>query len=433
MTATATERAVVEAVARRRRELVDLAARLVAFDTTAGAGTGQEAALQAHLAERLRAAGAEVDLWVPGDGVVAGSRQVPAGFTFGGRPQLAARLRGRGGEGGRSLLFNGHVDVVPAGDPAAWTTPPFDPVVRDGRLHGRGACDMKGGVAAMVVAAEVLAEHAALAGDLVVCTVTDEEETGAGAIAAVARGVRADAGLIPEPTGFDAWVACRGDVIAEITVRGRLGHAGIEHPPGDAVNAIEKARVVMSALRRLHDARRARPDHRHPHLSPGHVIPTRIRGGDWPVNAPDACTVTYHVAYLPAHADADGWGTAVEAEVEAAVRDAAAADPWLAAHPPEVRRLLDIPAAEVAGDEPIIDVALAAAADLGRPGRRAGLDSWHDGATFTRFGATPTIAVGPPSIDRAHTVDESVPVDDLVACAQLYALAALRFLGTVGG
>ncbi|HEU4655968.1 MAG TPA: ArgE/DapE family deacylase [Capillimicrobium sp.] len=427
---TRAERTVVDAIERRRDDLVALAAELIAFDTTAGAG-GDEARLQRLLAERLGAAGADVDLWVPDDAVVAGSRQVPDGFSYAGRPQLAARFRGSGG--GRSLLFNGHVDVVPAGDPDAWTTPPFQAQVVDGVLYGRGACDMKGGVAAMTIAAEVLADHAELAGDLVVCTVTDEEETGAGGIAAVARGVRADAGMIPEPTSFDAWVACRGDVICEIEVRGRLGHAGIEHPPGHAVNAIESARVVMDALRRLHDEHRDHPDHRHLYLSPGHVIPTRIRGGDWPVNVPDVCTITYHVAYLPGHADAEGWGTHVEAEVEAAVENAASSDPWLAEHPPRIRWLLDIPAAEVDAGEPIVDVALEAAADAGRIGRRSGLDSWHDGATFTRFGGTPTIAIGPRAIDRAHTADEHVPVADLVDCAKTYALAALRFCGRSRG
>jgi acetylornithine deacetylase len=427
---THAEQAVLDAVERRREDLAGLAAQLIAFDTTAGAG-GDEAALQTLLADRLAGAGAAVDLWVPDPSVVAGSRQVPDGFDFAGRPQLAARFAAGGG--GRSLLFNGHIDVVPAGDRDAWTTPPFVPDVRSGRLHGRGACDMKGGVAAMVVAAEVLSAHAQLLGELIVCTVTDEEETGAGGIAAVARGVRADAGLIPEPTGFDAWVACRGDVICEIEVEGRLGHAGIEHPPGDAVNAIDKARLVMNALRRLHDDHRGHPDHRHLHLSPGHVIPTKIQAGDWPVNVPDRCTMTYHVAYLPGQADADGWGTAVEAEVEAAIENATSADPWLAEHPPKVRWLLDIPAAEVEPGEPIVEVALDAGSDVGRPGRRAGLDSWHDGATFTRFGGTPTIALGPRSIDRAHTVDEFVPLDDLVDCAKLYALAAMRFCGVASG
>lgn len=427
---TARERATLAAIEERRDDLLALAAELIACDTTAGAG-GDEERLQGLLADRLAAAGAVVDLWVPDDGVVVGSRQVPEGFSFAGRPQLAARFAGGGA--GRSLLFNGHVDVVPAGDPAAWATLPFQAAVHDGALHGRGACDMKGGVAAMVLAAEVLAERGGLDGELVVCTVTDEEETGAGGIAAVARGVRAGAGMIPEPTSFDAWVACRGDVICEIEVHGRLGHAGIEHPPGDAVNAIEKARVVIDALRRLHDEHREHPDHRHLHLSPGHVIPTRIRGGDWAVNVPDVCTLTYHVSYLPGHADADGWGTHVESEVEAAIENAASSDPWLAEHPPRVRWLLDVPAAEIDAGEPIVGLALDAGADAGRPGRRAGLDSWHDGATFTRFGATPTIAIGPRSIDRAHTVDEHVPIDDLVDCAKLYALAALRFCGHPAG
>jgi acetylornithine deacetylase len=427
----AVEEAVMAAVAERRDELVALASELIGYDTTAGAGGG-ERALQESLAARMEAAGAAVDLWVPDDAIVAGSRQVPEGFTFGGRPQLAARFAPSArADGGRSLLFNGHVDVVSAGDVRAWTSHPLEATLRDGRLHGRGACDMKGGVAALVLAAEVLAAEAPLRGELVVCTVTDEEETGAGALAAAARGVRADAGLVAEPTSFDAWIAVRGDVIGEIEVDGRLGHAGIEHGEGgsgNAVNAIDKARLVMDGLARLHADRRQRSDHRHLHLSPGHVIPTRIAGGDWPVNIPDRCTLTYHVAYLPAHADADGWGTAVEAEVEEVLAEVAAADPWLTAHPPRVRWLLDIPAAEVAPEEPIVELALDAGVELGRPGRRAGLDSWHDGATFTREG-TPTIAVGPRSIDRAHTVDEFVPVDDLVACAQLYALSAMRFCG----
>jgi acetylornithine deacetylase len=90
---------------------------------------------------------------------------------------------------------------------------------------------------------------------------------------------------------------------------------------------------------------------------------------------------------------------------------------------------VDIPPAEVADDEPAVVLALAAAADLGHAGRPIGFDSWHDGATFTRFGGTPTVAFGPPSIASAHAVDESVAIDDLVATAQAYALAALRHCG----
>jgi acetylornithine deacetylase len=428
---TGVERSVVEAVAERRDDLVALATELIGFDTTAGDDPRELAVLQEHLRDRLAAAGAATDLWEPDDDTVAGSRQVPAGFSFRGRPQLAARFGGSAG--GPSLLFNGHVDVVSAEPVSAWSTAdPFRAEQRDGRLIGRGACDMKGGVAAMAIAAETVAGAVALRGPLTVCTVTDEEGTGAGAIAAVARGVRADAGLVAEPTSFDVWTAVRGDVIPTITVEGRLGHAGVEHPDwreGGAVNAIDKARLVMDELAAMHDEWQTRADHRHPRLSPGHAIPVKIEAGDWAVNVPARCSVTYHVAYLPGHADADGWGTRVEAELTERVARAAARDPWLAEHPPRIAWSVDIPPAEVGDSEPVVGLALSAGAELGLGGRRIGFDSWHDGATFTRFGATPAVAYGPPAVAGAHTVDESVAIDDLVATAQAYALAALRHCG----
>ena len=225
--------------------------------------------------------------------------------------------------------------------------------MRDGKLYGRGACDMKGGVAAMVFAAEALAKLATpLAGDLVVCTVTDEESTGIGGLAAVAHGVRADACVVPEPSNFDVWVACRGSLIPTITVQGRAGHAGMPQPhwqEGGAVNAIEKSTVVIEALRRLQDDWQSRRSHRHPYLAPGEIVPTMIAGGEWIVSYPATCSLTYHVEYLPAQADAEGWGSAVEREITDWVMRAAAADPWLAEHPPTLTWAPEVPPAEVAG------------------------------------------------------------------------------------
>ena len=184
MALTLSEQRVVDLVASRERELVELLRELIAFDTrTHGPDdpARDEAALQAHLARRLLAAGALVELAEPDATPFHGHPMVPHGFTFTGRPQLVARFAGTGG--GRSLLLNGHVDVVDVEPRSAWSVDPFDAVIRDGHVWGRGACDMKGGVAAMVIAAESLAEAGvALAGDLVVNTVTDEESTGAGGL-----------------------------------------------------------------------------------------------------------------------------------------------------------------------------------------------------------------------------------------------------------
>ncbi len=434
---TAAERLVVEEIGGRRDELVGLLTDLIAFDTTARDVEDpprDEAALQGYLAGRLADVGATIDLWEPAPEDVAGSKMVPAGLRFDGRPQLAARLPGS--NGGPSLMFNGHVDVVSPEPRDAWTSDPWRAEIRDGRLYGRGACDMKGGVAAMTFAAQVLGELGVrLGGDLTVCTVTDEESTGAGGLAAVAHGVRADAGIVTEPSNFDVWVACRGSLIPTITIPGRAGHAGIRAPhwqDGGAVNAIEKTPIVLDALARLEADWRDRADNRHPFLSPGDIIPTVIAGGEWIVSYPASCRVTYHVAYLPARGDEDGWGTLVEREIEECVARAAATDPWLAEHPPTFTWAPEVPAAEVPADAPIIDVLLGAGQALGRPGTRSGLDNWHDGATFTRFGGTPSVCYGTGTLNCAHRPDESVPVDDLVACAQALALAAMRFCGIAG-
>jgi len=435
MTLTGQERAVVEHIAEREGELAALVSELIAFDTTARAAPEDPArddrALQEYLAGRLARVGAACDLWEPRSEEVAGSKLAPAGLDFEGRPQLAATFRGTGG--GRSLLLNGHVDVVSSEPRERWTTDPFRAGLQDGRLYGRGACDMKGGVGCMVFAAEALAElDIGLAGDLVVCTVTEEESTGAGGLAAVAHGVRADAGIVLEPSGHKVCIACRGSVIPTVTIPGRPGHSGIPQSDwrqGGAVNAIEKAELVLGAMRRLQEDWRSRLDQRHPLLSPGDIVPCVISGGEWAVSYPSSCSVTYHIGYLPAFADAEGWGSRIEREVTECVQRAAEADPWLAENPPTIEWAPEVPSAEVEPDAPIVAALLGAARATGLETGVAGFDNWHDGATFTRLGGTPCVAFGPHAIDRAHTVDEYVPVESLVGCAQAVAVAAIRFCG----
>ena len=438
MKLSALELQVTAEIADAGDELIALASDLIGFDTTArgvGDAAREERQLQEYLAGRLGAAGADTELWEPGD-ELAGGPLVPEGLDFRGRPQLIARFPGAGG--GRSLLLNGHIDVVTSEPRERWTSHPNRAEVRDGRLYGRGACDMKGGVAAMTFAAETLARlGTGLAGDLLVCTNTDEESSGAGAMALTTRGIRADAGIIPEPTGFDVWVACRGSVLAAIDVPGAPGHAEMPQPSwreGGAVNAIEKAAVVLEAIQRLREDWRGREDLRHPYVSPTSLVPTVISGGEWTSTYPSSCRLTYVVAYPPAHADGQGWASVVEREVAECIAHAAAGDDWLAEHPPAIVWSAGVTPMEIPADAPIVRTIRAAADDLGLGGEVAGLDSWYDGATFTRFAATPAVAFGPSGLDGdrtvAHTVDEFVPVADLVACSQALAVAALRFCGT---
>jgi acetylornithine deacetylase len=437
------ERHVVDELERRRDELVQLTSELIAFDTTARNPDDpprDEAALQEHLAHRLRGAGANVDVWEPSAEEMEGRPLVPPGLGFEGRPQLVARFQGAGG--GKSLLFNGHIDAVSVEPIERWSSDPFTAELRDGNLYGRGSCDMKGGVAAMTLAAQVLVESdVELAGDLIVATNTDEESSGAGSSAIVARGIEADAGIVTEATGFDVWVACRGSEYGVVTVPGRPGHAEVfqrSWRDGGAVNAIEKAVVVIDAMQALRSEWSTRAGLEHPYLSKPDILPTMASAGDWPVTYPASCELTCAVLYLPSQADEQGWGSNVRREVEEWILRETARDEWLAENPPAFDWWASgVMPMEIPDSDPIVAAMLEAGDDTGQPGKLFGLDSWYDGATFTHLAGIPSIAFGPRGFPRepggpsiAHTIDEHVPVGDLVQCAQALAVCAMRFCGT---
>ena len=295
---------------------------------------------------------------------------------------------------------------------------------------------MKGGVASMLLATEVLrALEVPLAGDLIVNTVTDEESTGAGSLAVAASGLRADAGIIPEPTRLSAWLGTRGSLHA--ADRGRRarrarrlsarplerGRAGQRDREGAARARGPAAPAGGVAAAPGHAARGARA---------GEHRPDRARGRPVDGLLPGRRDAECHVQYVPAQADADGCGTRVEAEIEARVLAAAQADPWLAAHPPRSRGRGDVP--------PGFD----------RPGRaRRRRHARRDGrprpAAHRRVAARPSSTArpsrarasrrsrfGPGDILHAHAVDEHVPVDELVRAAQVLAVAAMRFCGLAG-
>ena len=407
---SALEETVIEAARVGRAELIALATDLVAFDTTARGEADaprDEEKLQRYLGKHLSEIGAEVEIWEP-EPIPASDPFVPGGLDFKGRPQLVGRLPGKGK--GPSLLLNGHIDAVTAEPRELWTSDPFKATERGGHLFGRGVNDMKGGLATMLFALKILQRlDVRLHGDVIYCANTDEESSGAGGYACVAHGVRADAGICAEPSGFDVWTACRGSLYVDITVPGRAGHAEMAQPgwqDGGAVNAIDKLRIVLEAIAALDGEWRTRPDKQHPLLSPGNIVPTMIKGGVWTVTHPPTCELHCGIYYHPGELDSEGTGSAVRDEFTRRIEAAVAGDSWLASHPLVWEWSQDTIPAEVPQDHPIVQCVQEAAGTVGRESRVSGFDSWHDAAAFTRLAGTPTVSFGPGGVESAHSVDE---------------------------
>jgi acetylornithine deacetylase len=421
-------------------DLVELVRALVRFDTTSvdlspGSShtTNEEADLQSYVGERLAALGAEVDQWEPDAAEFADHPMMPPWHHWHGRPLTVGTIRGAGG--GRSLVVNGHIDVVDAGELSRWTSPPFEADVRGGRIYGRGAVDMKGGVGAALFALEALrACDVRLAGDVVFETVPDEETCAMGTIAAIARDYHGDAGLVPEPTRLNLWIATRGLLHGTLTVEGRSAHAEMNQPhwrEGGGVNAIQKATVVLAGLDRLTETWARREDKRHPLLGTPSVNPTKVSGGSFISNVPERCDVALNTTYLPGNADEHGYGSVPRGEIEEAVAAVARADDWLAEHPPTWSWFTDYPPSEIDPASPIVGVAQEAGRDLGVDVRAEGVDTTYDGALLALFADTPSPAFGPGDLTRAHAPDEWVGIDELVLGAKLYARAIALWCGVV--
>ena len=249
--------------------------------------------------------------------------------------QVVASLRApppAGRASGRSLILQGHVDVVPTGPSDMWSSPPFAATIEGGRMRGRGANDMKSGVCAMVFALDALRTAGYLpAADVYVQTVTEEESTGNGALSTLARSYLADACLIPEPTGGKILRGTVGVMWFRLRLRGRPVHVS-ESERG--TNAILSAFGLIEALRghtrELNERAKA-----HPWFSripnPIKFNPGKIAGGDWASSTPAWCEVDCRIAVLPGMSLAD-----FREELSGVVKAAARQDPFLADNPPEV-------------------------------------------------------------------------------------------------
>ncbi len=432
-----------ETVARIERAVDDLTLELLGLTRSlVGCRTDSQSADNPDFAPEAERCQTIVASWLDGLGMDVERRQEPPRY-----PVVAGRLPGAGG--GRSLALNGHVDVVPVGETSAWSHDPWGGEVADGRLWGRGAADMKGGVAAALVAIRALHEaDVRLAGDVWAHVVADEEVVGVSTRRLVARLPKIDAVIVAEPTDLTIMPVEGGLMHFRIEVEGRESHAGNRYMSVHAnglgaqagVNAIEKMLKIVAALQ---DLERQWGNLRNQPLLPAGfntLMPGVIVGGPGgghdgrlnlvsnPGTAPNYCAVEYNLWYLPGETI-----DAIRNEVETYVAAVCQTDPWLRAHPPRFTwHLRDIffPPAETPPDHPFIGELAGALTTLGREPTIAAFPAASELAWYAEQDIAGAI-FGPGRIAQAHSPDEYVEIDQLVAASKAMALTAAAWCGVV--
>ncbi|MDB5316590.1 MAG: putative peptidase family protein [Rhodospirillales bacterium] len=375
---------------------------------------GNEAPLQDWIAREFAGRGWAVDRFsladVPLPAHAKASPMVDANAAS--SRQVVATRRGSD-PAGRSLILQGHIDVVPEGPAEMWTHPPYAAVVRDGWLYGRGANDMKAGVSAMVFAMDaVAAAGVSLRGDVHVETVTEEESTGNGALATLLRGYRADAVLIPEPTGHAITRCHTGTLWFRLRVAGVPVHVAVAQ---DGSNAILAAMKLVEALA-AHTVRLNEEARSHAWFGavrdPIKFNPGIIRGGDWASSTPAWCEVDCRIGLLPG----DDVGEAMAA-VQRVVTEAARGDNFLANHPPTLNfhgfraeGFVQEPGTEAEG---VLAAAHASVHGDTMGERRS--TAVNDTRFYGRDFGMPALCYGPKG-EGNHGFDERTSLEDLRRC-----------------
>lgn len=355
---------------------------LVAIDSvnpTLVPGAAGEAGVARRLIEELDAIGLTVEVQV----VAAG------------RPNVVGTLRGRAP--GRSLMLCGHIDTVGVSGMDA----PFDPVLKDGRLYGRGAQDMKGGVAAMIDAVRAIAEGGGLdAGEVIVACVVDEEHSSIGADALVTRW-RADAGVVTEPTDLDIAICHKGFAWSEIVTTGKAAHGS---RPADGVDAIVHMGRVLVELGALDAALQAGA--RHPRLGSASLHASTVQGGHELSSYPDRCALQLERRTIPGEP-----AGALDREVEAILARLAAADPAFRA---TATPLFSRPPYEIDPAHPLPGLLTGTARAVGCRADTIGMSFWTDAAVLGDAGI-PSVLFGPTGAGL-HSIEEWVDLASVRQC-----------------
>lgn len=413
---------VLEHIEREREEILGFLQRLISIPSV----TGNEGEIQEFIAGKIGRMGLTLDVWEPDISDLKNYvGYVPVTGDYKNRPNVVGVKTGTGD--GNSLLFNGHVDVIPPGPIDAWSHDPWGGEVDGGRVYGRGASDMKSGLAAMTMALDaIIKSEIELRGDIILEYTVDEELSGNGTLACIQRGYKADAGVSCETSNLRVQPASIGRIWFDISIIGKP--AGIQRR-WEGVNAIEKGYKIVEAVSSLEERRVNSLSHP---LYPDtrEALPCMVgmfQAGSFPSAFPDTCLLKGSLATLPGEKSED-----VKRDFIEHIREAAQHDPWLREHPPEVRFLgYFAEPSEIPAEHPIVKRTSSSFREVTK---REPTISGRLGAADTRFlstyGETPTVIFGPGSTEQMHAVNEWVRIDDLITATKVLAITMIDWSGT---
>lgn len=395
-----------KAVEARRDDLVAFAQALVRSPSL----PGQEGPVQELVAAQLRAMQLETRILpVRFDQLHDHPAFGDDGFTPDGRVDVIGRWAGAGG--GRSLILNGHVDVVSPGDAALWSDSPWSGALHDGWLSGRGACDMKSGLAAGIFALVVLNDLAwRPRGDVIVESVTGEESGGCGTLATIVEGIRADGAVILEPTGLALCPVQSGALTFRIVVPGKAAHGAMRQHGVSAIELFSKLHTAILGLERERHALVGTDLYD----DPDYVAPISIgtiRGGEWHSTVAELVVAEGRFGVFPGESVASA-----RSALEERVRDAAQEDDWMLEHPPRVEWFEgQFESGETPRDHPLIEGLTQAHRQVLRGDPRVrGVPYGSDLRLFTNHAHMPAVLYGPGDVRLAHAVNERIRIDEVV-------------------
>lgn len=419
------ETAIVAAAHALRDESVAMLSAMVKHPSL----LGQEKSAQSFMAERFGELGLQVDEFeIDEEKLKAHPGYSPSIVSYDGRTNVVGIHRPSGRFKGNSLIFNGHIDVVPTGAEVLWEGSPFSGRVEGDRVYGRGASDMKAGIIAYTMAFKALKSIGLEpASPVYFQSVIEEECTGNGALACLVAGYRADAAVITEPISENGIMTCQMGVLwLAIEVLGKPVHASVAQT---GVGAIDFTHYLLGELKKLEDrwnapSARYRSFAHHDH--PVNFNLGKINGGEWASSVPSACRADVRIGFYP-----DMKVGKVKAEVEAVLAAAYEAHPAHAALSYKiVYEGFQADGCHVPDDAPIVVAIAKAHKDIvGKEATSTSFTGTTDAKFFNLYGETPAICYGPSGGANIHGINEWVSIDSMMQTVAVLAVFMARWCG----